>query len=82
MPALIPPLSHSGDRYLRYYLVEAANMAKLRDPVFKAYYQKKYKEVGHTPMKRALVLTARKLVRVIFVLLTNQKLYVQPEIKE
>lgn len=75
-------MSHSGDRYLRYYLVEAANRARLKDPVFKKYYDKKYKEVGKSPMKRALVLTARKLVRVVFVLLEKNQLYVQPKIKE
>lgn len=38
------PLSKTGNRYLRYYLVEAASLARLKDPVFAEYYRKKYDE--------------------------------------
>lgn len=69
------PLTRTGDSYLRYYLVEAANKVKSLDPVFSEYYQRKYKEVQRTPAKRALVLTARKLIRVIYFLLKNHQLY-------
>lgn len=65
------PLKRTGNTYLRYYLVEAANLVRTHDPVFGEYYQRKYKEVKHTPSKRALVLTARKLIRVIYFLLKN-----------
>ncbi|SFK34822.1 hypothetical protein SAMN04488569_10251, partial [Marinilactibacillus piezotolerans] len=41
-----------------------------------AYYQKKYKEVPKTQHKRALVLTARKLVRLVFALLSDHQLYI------
>ena len=49
----------SGNRYLRYYLVEAANLVKRYEPEFREYYQKKYHEVIKHQHKRALVLTAR-----------------------
>ncbi|CAH8708586.1 IS110 family transposase [Paenibacillus melissococcoides] len=35
----------SGNRFLRYYLVEAANSVKNRDPEFGEYYRKKFNEV-------------------------------------
>lgn len=69
------PMKRTGNAYLRYYLVEAANRVKSLDPVFGEYYQRKYKEVNRTPSKRALVLTARKLIRVIFFLLKNHQIY-------
>jgi len=65
----------SGNRFLRYYLVEAANSVKNRDPEFGEYYRKKYNEVPKHQHKRALVLTARKLVRLVDVLLRNGQLY-------
>ena len=45
------PLKRTGNTYLRYYLVEAANLVRTHDPVFGEYYQRKYKEVKHTPSK-------------------------------
>jgi transposase len=63
----------SGNRFLRYYLVEAANSVKNRE--FGDYYRKKFKEVPKHQHKRALVLTARKLVRLVDALLRNDQLY-------
>ncbi|KXB96908.1 MAG: transposase [Chlorobi bacterium NICIL-2] len=65
----------SGNRFLRYYLVEAANSVKNREPEFGEYYRKKYQEVPRHQHKRALVLTARKLVRLVDALLRNDQLY-------
>lgn len=65
----------SGNRYLRYYLVEAANSVKRFDSEFNAYYQKKYQEVPKHKHKRALVLTARKLVRLVDALLRKDQFY-------
>lgn len=65
----------SGNRYLRYYLVEAANSVQRYEPEFRAYYLKKYHEVPKHQHKRALVLTARKLVRLIDALLRNDQVY-------
>jgi len=65
----------SGNRYLRYYLVEAANSVKRYDTEFRDYYQKKYLEVPKHQHKRALVLTARKFVRLVDALLRNDQIY-------
>jgi len=68
-------LTRTGNHYLRYYLVEAANSVKNREPTYNEYYYKKYDEVPKHKHKRALVLTARKLVRLVDVLLRNRQLY-------
>ncbi len=68
-------LVRSGNKYLRYYLVEAANSVKRHAPEYRDYYQKKYKEVPKHQHKRALVLTARKLVRLTDVLLRKGQIY-------
>lgn len=68
----------SGNRYLRYYLVEAANMVRQHDPDYAAFYNLKLSEAKTTPQRRALVLTARKLVRLVFALLRDNKLYTPP----
>jgi transposase len=65
----------SGNRFLRYYLIEAANSVKNRAPEFGEYYRKKYNEVPKHQHKRALVLTARKLVSLVDALLRNNQLY-------
>jgi transposase len=65
----------SCNHYLRYYLVEAANSVKKVEPEFRDYYQKKCREVSKHQHKRALVLTARKLVRLIYALLRNDQIY-------
>lgn len=65
----------TGDKYLRYYLVEAADSVRKRDQVFADFYAKKYKEVNNHQAHRACILTARKLVRVIYSLLESHQLY-------
>jgi len=68
-------LSRNGNQYLRYYLVEAANSVRRHVPEYQAYYAKKYQEVPKHQHKRALVLTARKLVRLVDALLRNHQVY-------
>ena len=68
-------LTKTGNKYLRYYLIEAANSVKNNDSTFKEYYQKKFGEVTTHQHKRALALTSRKLVRLIFGLLTKNQIY-------
>jgi len=68
-------LTKAGNRYLRYYLVEAANSLRVHNEEFKRFYQRKYKEVPKHQHKRALVLTARKLVRLIFSMLRKGQIY-------
>ena len=68
----------SGNHYLRYYLLEAANSVRRCDSEFRRYYDLKFKEVNKYQHKRALALTARKLVRLIFRLLKDNRLYIPP----
>ncbi len=72
-------LIKSGNRFLRYYLLEAANSVRRCDSEFKRYYNLKYKEVNKFQHKRALALTARKLVRLVFRLLKDERNYIPPE---
>jgi transposase len=72
-------LIKSGNRFLRYYLLEAANSLRRCDAEFKRYYDLKYREVNKFQHKRALALTARKLVRLVFRLLKDNRLYIPPE---
>jgi transposase len=69
------PMTYAGNHYLRYYLVEAANSVRMREETYRDYYKKKYAEVPKYAHKRALVLTARKFVRLVDVLLRNRQLY-------
>ena len=69
----------SGNRYLRYYLMEAANSVRRCDSEFRRYYDLKFKEVNKYQHKRALAFTARKLVRLVFRLLKDNRLYIPPE---
>lgn len=72
-------LIKSGNRFLRYYLLEAANSVRRCDSEFRRYYDLKFKEVNQFQHKRALALTARKLVRLVFRLLKDNRLYKPPE---
>lgn len=72
----------TGNKYLRYYLVQAADAIRKHDAEYKAFYQKKYKEVTKHQHKRALVLTARKLVRLVHSLLRTNQLYMPQERRE
>ena len=72
-------LIKSGNRYLRYYLLEAANSVRRCDSEFRRYYDLKFKEVNQSQHKRALALTARKLVRLVYRLLMDNRLYIPPE---
>jgi len=68
-------LTPSGNRYLRYYLCEGANSVRMHNAEYRAYYERKYKEVRLHQHKRAIVLTARKLVRLVVRLLTTNQPY-------
>jgi transposase len=72
------PLAKTGNTYLRYYLVEAANSVRVHCPEYTAYYQAKLAQSPKHAHKRALVLTARKLVRLVDALLRTDTLYRPP----
>ena len=75
-------MTKTGNKYLRYYLIEAANSVKNHVPKYKEYYYKKYGEVTTHQHKRALALTSRKLVRLIFGLLTKNQIYSSDKVGE
>jgi len=68
-------LIYSGNRFLKYYLCEAAMSLVRCDTVYSNFFHSKYKEVNRYQHKRALALTARKLVRLVFRLLKDNRLY-------
>lgn len=68
-------MTKTGNQFLRYYLIEAANSLRVHNEEYRLYYQSKYKEVPKHQHKRAIALTARKLVRLVFALLTKNQLY-------
>ena len=72
-------MMHSGNQYLRYYLIEAANSLRMHNEEYAAYYQTKYREATTHHHKRACVLTARKLVRLVYTLLRKGQIYQTPD---
>ena len=68
-------ISKAGNPYLRYYLGEAANSVRKHIPEYADYYARKYAEVTKHQHKRALALTSRKFVRLVFGLLAKNQLY-------
>jgi transposase len=71
-------LAKTGNAYLRYYLSEGANSVRRHDAEYGRYYRTKYNESTKHKHKRALVLTARKLVRLIDAMLRHNQLYMSP----
>lgn len=66
-------LTRTGNSYLRYYFCEAAFSVQRCDTEYGTFFQRKFKEARTHRHKRAIVLTARKLVRLVVRLLaTNQ----------
>ena len=68
-------MQKAGNTYLRYYLGEATNSVRRHIPEYKEFYFKKYAEVTKHQHKRALALTSRKFVRLVFGLLVKNQLY-------
>ena len=68
-------LSKAGNSYLRYYVIEAAGSVICNLQEYKDYYLKKYDEVTTHKHARATVLTARKLVRLIYGLMSKDQLF-------
>jgi transposase len=74
-------LKRTGNEYLRYYFIQAADQLRKYCPEFSQYYARKFNESKTHKHKRALVLTARKAVRLVFALLREEKLYKPPAMK-
>lgn len=71
-------MGKSGNAYLRYYLIQAANLVRMHNAEYGSYYRTRYNESTKHKHKRALVLTARKLVRLVDAMLRHNRLYVPP----
>jgi len=69
------PLTKTGNAYLRYYFVQAANSVRQHDLEYHQFYARKFSESKIHHHRRALVLTARKLVRMVDALLRSNQLY-------
>ncbi|GAV21592.1 IS110 family transposase [Carboxydothermus pertinax] len=69
------PLTKTGNAYLRYYLIQAANSVRQYEPEYREFYSRKFRESKTHHHRRALVLTARKLVRMVDALLRSNQLY-------
>lgn len=59
-------LARERNPYLRYWFVQAAHTLQRYDPDYNTFYHRKFFEVRSHQHKRALILTARKAVRLIF----------------
>lgn len=68
-------MSKAGNRYLRYYVIEATGSVINHCPEYKAFYDKKFAETTTHQHKRALALTSRKFLHMLFGLLDKSQLY-------
>jgi transposase len=73
-------LGKSGNAYLRYYFIEGTNSVRMHNAEYERYYRIKYDESTKHKHKRALVLTARKLVRLVDAMLRRNQLYIPPHL--
>jgi transposase len=71
-------LTKVGSPYGRYYFIQGADKLRRFNLEYKGFYWRKYNQVSKYQHKRALVLTARKLVRLVHTLLTKNIPYVRP----
>jgi transposase len=74
-------LTKTGNPVLRYYLIEGAESMRHPDLEYQQFYWRKHGEVRKHQHKRALVLTARKLVRLVHALLTSNQPDARPQTK-
>ncbi len=68
-------MAKTGNRYLRYYLIEAANTMRQHLPDYADFYARKFQEASKHKHKRALVLTARKSIGLVVGLLHRNEPY-------
>lgn len=68
-------LTKTGNAYLRYYFCEGAYSVQKQDSGYARFFQRKFREVRKHPHKRAVVLTGRKLVRLVVRLLASHQTY-------
>lgn len=68
-------MTKTGNAYLRYYIMEATASVVRQIPEYNDFFNKKFKEAKTHQYKRALALTSRKLIRLIYGLLRKNQLY-------
>jgi transposase len=68
-------LAKTGNRYLRYYFVQAANGMRRHIPAYARFYGLKFRQATRHKHKRALVLTARKSIGLFVGLLHRKEAY-------
>lgn len=76
------PLTKTGNDYLRYYLVQGADSVRRYCPEFGSYYARKFKEATRHHHRRAVTLTARKLVRLVDSMLRSGRIYQHPGVRQ
>jgi hypothetical protein len=73
-------LAKTGNRYLRYYFIQAANGMRRHIPAYTQFYALKFREATHHKHKRALVLSARKSVGLFVALLHHKEAFRSKEV--
>jgi len=68
-------MAKTGNRYLRYYFIQASDRMRKRIPDYADFYARKYRQASKHHHKRALVLTARKSVGLVVGLLHRNEPY-------
>jgi len=68
-------MAKSGNRYLRYYVIQASDRMRKSISDYADFYARKYREASKHHHKRALVLTARKSVGLFVGLLHRNEPY-------
>lgn len=68
-------MTKTGNAYLRYYIMEATASIVRHISEYNDFFNKKFKEAKTHQYKRALALTSRKLIRLIYGLLRKNQLY-------
>ncbi|MFA9466956.1 MAG: transposase [Velocimicrobium sp.] len=62
-------MSKAGNRYLRYYIIEATSSVIRNCPEYKSFYDEKFVKTRNHQHKRALALTSRKFISMLLGLL-------------
>lgn len=73
-------MAKTGNRYLRYAIIQAANGMRRHIPAYSQFYALKYRQAAKHKHKRALVLTARKSVGLFVGLLHRNEAFRHQEV--
>jgi len=73
-------MAKSGNRYLRFAFIQAANGMRRSLPAYARFYSLKYRQAAKHKHKRALVLTARKSVGLFVGLLHRKEAFRSKEV--